>query len=261
MSLEKKSKKFWNKQPCNIGYSKKKYLSREFFNEITKKRFFVHKNLKKFAKFQDYKNKKVLEIGCGIGTDGHEFTKNSAIYYGCDFSEQSISIAKNRFKIFFKGRNYNLFVENALNISRNKLIKRVDFDLIYSYGVLHHTLDLKKSINEIYKIAKKKTIIKIMLYSKNSFKNFTLNVSHYRYEAQKGCPIVKKITLTDFKKLIGNKFKIINAEKDFIFPYKIKEYKRNKYVKLPYFKLMPKKIFNALENKIGEHYLFTLRKN
>ena len=51
---------------------------------------------------------------------------------------------------------------------------------------------------EIYKLSNKKTEIKIMLYAKNSYKNFMLDLTNYRYEAQKNCPIVHKFDRNDF---------------------------------------------------------------
>lgn len=56
------------------------------------------------------------------------------------------------------------------------------------------------------------------------------------------------------------KFKIISMEQDFIFPYKLKQYKNNRYVKIDYFKKMHKKIFRALQRNIGEYFLLKLKK-
>lgn len=81
---------------------------------------------------------------------------------------------------------------------------------------------MKKAFNEIFKLANKKTLIKIMLYAKNSYKNFMLDVTNYRYEAQRGCPVVYKTDINDLEQLVKNKFKILEVSQDFIFPYQIK---------------------------------------
>ena len=84
MTLIDEVKKYWNRQPCNSKNSRKKILSRGYFNDIRKKRYFVEKHIPKFADFKKYKNKNVLEIGCGIGTDGIEFIKHGAKYVGVE---------------------------------------------------------------------------------------------------------------------------------------------------------------------------------
>jgi ubiquinone/menaquinone biosynthesis C-methylase UbiE len=138
-SIKKKVSLYWDSQPCNIKNSKKKYMSMEFFNEIEKKKYYVESHIKKFANFKYYKNKTVLEVGCGIGTDAKNFTKYAKQYIGIDYSKKSIEITKKRFEIFKIKKKYNLIHGDAENLSKIKFLKKKRFDLIYSWGVLHHT--------------------------------------------------------------------------------------------------------------------------
>ena len=253
-------KNYWNKKPCNIGHSKKKLYSKEYFNEVRKKRYFVESHIPKFANFKKYKNKNVLEIGCGIGTDAVEFIKSGANYIGTELSNSSLDICKKRIKELNLEKFEPKFIScNAEKISKIKKLN-IDYDLIYSFGVIHHSPNMKKIFDNIHKLSKKNTEIKIMLYAKNSFKNLMLNITKYRYEAQKGCPIYYRVDEKDLKKLTYKKFKILNIEQDFIFPYQIKPYKKNTYKKIGYFQAMPNKIFKRLSEKLGEHMLITLKK-
>ena len=262
-NIKEKIKNYWNRLPCNIKYSNAAPMSMKFFNEISKKRYFCQSHIPEFANFSKFKNKNVLEIGCGIGTDAHEFIKNESNYYGIDLSKESIEIAKKRAHIFgYNNKKANFFVGDAENLSKIKELKEIKFDLIYSFGVLHHTPNIKKCFDNIYKSANFKTEIKIMLYAKNSYKNFLVEekIGTMRYEAQKGCPLLKKIDNVDLKKILSNKFKILSKKQDFIFPYKVPEYKKHKYVKLKYFQYMPSSIFKLIEKKLGEHLLLSLKK-
>jgi SAM-dependent methyltransferase len=260
INIKNKIKKFWNRQPCNIKHSKKKLFSKEYFNEVKKRRYFIEPHIKEFAKFKNYNKKNVLEIGCGIGTDAIEFIKNGAKYFGIEYSEKSLEITKKRIEIMnLKSKKPKLFNLDAENLSKIKKLN-IKFHLIYSFGVIHHTTNMQKCFNEIYKLANKNTEIKIMLYAKNSYKNFLIQDTPYRYEAQKGCPVVHKVDVHDVKKLIKNRFKLIKLKQDFIFAYKINFYKKFKYKKLDHFDVMPKKIFNTLKKKIGEHMLLHLKK-
>ena len=252
------SKKYWNKQPCNIKHSKKKFLSKEYFNEITKKRYFVEPHIKKFADFKRWKNKNVLEIGFGIGTDAIEFLKAGARYYGIELSDKSYHITKKRIDLFKFSKNSTLINDEAEHLYKNFSSKN-NFDLIYSFGVLHHSSSLKKCLHVIYKLMGRNTVCKIMLYAKNSYKYFLMKENLIRYEAQKGVPVINFYTHADIKSIF-RKFKIIDIRQDFIFPYKIKPYKRNRYVKLQHFKYMSPKIFQILKKNLGEHLLITLKK-
>ena len=251
----KKVIKFWDKNPCNINHSKKKFLSKEYFLEVSKKKFKAEPHIKKFVKIK-LKNKKILDIGCGIGTMGHYFCNKGANYYGLDISKKSLDIAKHRFEIFnLEGK----FINGNCELLTKYFKKSDKFDLIYSWGVLHHTPNIKKAINQIYKISTKKTIIKIMLYSKNSYKQIMINNNLDQFEKAKGVPIANSFNRYEIKKLF-EKFKIIKLEKDHIFPYIIKYYKKNRYIKQKWFRYMPNKIFKSLEKNLGWHTLITLRK-
>ena len=256
----KQIKSYWNKQPCNINHSNESGLSKKYFDEVRKKKYFVENHILKFADFKKYKKKNVLEIGCGIGTDAVEFIKNGAKYIGVDYSDESIKICKRRIEILkLINKNAIFIIDNCEELKRIKKLKK-KFHLIYSFGVLHHTQNMKKAFNQIYEIADKNTEIKIMLYARNSYKKFLLNDTDYRYEAQKGCPVVHTVSDEDVNNLIKNKFKVVKKYQDFIFPYKIKPYKNNRYIKINHFRVMPKKIFNLLENNIGEHMMLILKK-
>ncbi len=260
----KKIEKYWDKKPCNVNHSKKKFLSREYFNEVRKKKYFIEDHIPKFANFKKYKGKNVLEIGCGIGTDALEFIKYGANYIGIDLSEKSIKICQSRVTSYNLEKKKPIFLkdncESLYKISKYLKRNKIKVDLIYSFGVIHHTKNMNNAFKSIYKIANKKTEIKIMLYAKHSYKNYMLDITNYRYERQKGCPVVHKVDDQDLKKLFKNRFRIINQYQDFIFQYKIAPYKKNKYYKIKHFRFMPKKIFNQLKKNIGEHLMIELRK-
>jgi ubiquinone/menaquinone biosynthesis C-methylase UbiE len=256
----KKIKDYWNKKPCNINHSDEPSFNKKYFEEVRKKKYFVEKHILKFADFKKYKNKNVLEIGCGIGTDAVEFIRNGARYIGVDYSNKSIEISRKRVEVLKLFKKKPLFIEdNCEELTKIKKIKK-KFHLIYSFGVLHHTQNMQKAFNKIHELADKSTEIKIMLYAKNSYKKFLLNNSLYRYEAQKGCPVVYTVSDEDINNLIKNKFKILKKYQDFIFPYKIAPYKKGKYIKIDHFKTMPLDIFNLLQKNIGEHMMLILKK-
>ena len=119
---------------------------------------------------------------------------------------------------------------------------------------------MKNCFKSIHQIANKKTKIKIMLYAENSYKNMLLKITIYRFEAQKGCPVVYTISKSKLENLIRGKFKLIDIKQDFIFPYKIRPYKKINTKKLITSKLCQKKIFKILEKNIGEHMLIELKK-
>ena len=254
MNLIKKVEKFWDDQPCNIRHSDKKLGTIEYFDEIEKKKFFVEPHIIKFTDFPVWENKSVLEIGCGLGTTGMNFVKYGANYTGVDLSKNSINLAKQNFEI--NERSGSFYHGNAEKLTSFVPIKV--FDLIYSFGVIHHTPHPEKIISEITTYMNENSVLKIMLYAKNSWKNYMINAGFDRPEAQYGCPIAKTYTEREVEELLIE-FDIVSIDQDHIFPYAVEQYKKGIYEKQPWFEVMPDAMFKALEKKLGWHLLITAK--
>ena len=138
---------FWDRRPCNILHSIKKIGSKEYFDEVEKKKYFVEPHIPEFAKFDEWGGKNVLEIGCGIGTDGLNFARNGANYTATELSEESLKLAKKRFEVF--SQNGDFFLGNAEELS--SFLPFQKYDLIYSFGVIHHSPNPELIISEARK--------------------------------------------------------------------------------------------------------------
>jgi SAM-dependent methyltransferase len=248
-------KNFWNSRPCNVRHSSKEIGSKEYFDEVEKKKFFVEPHIKSFSQFNLWNGKKVLEIGCGLATAGINFARYGADYTGIELSKESLDLAKKRFEVY--GLNGNFYEGNAENLS--EFLPPEKYHLIYSWGVIHHTPHPEKVIEELKKYLSKNGTFKMMLYASNSWKNYMIGAGLDQPEAQYGCPIAFTYTEDEIVDLLGDDFEIVSMERDHIFPYQIEPYKQGKYVKQPWFESMPNEMFDILEKNLGWHILVTAK--
>lgn len=172
MSNIENIKNFWNNNPCGC-YSSDKKNKIEYFSEIERKRYKLEWHIPIVADFDGYKGKRVLEIGCGMGIDGSQFSKNGATYYGVDLTENAIGISKEFFSLFgYKGK---FKIANAENLP----FKDSEFDHVYSWGVIHHSPNTKNIISEIYRVLKPGGSLCVMVYNKNSI-NYYIEIMFLR---------------------------------------------------------------------------------
>lgn len=199
---------FWNKTPVNTTRSSKPIGSKEFFDDITWKRYVLEPHIKGFAEFEKWKGKKVLEIGSGIGTDLMEFAKGGAIVTGIDYSTESIELAKKRFAM--NNMPVRFVHANAEHLSDSLPVEK--FDLIYSFGVLHHTPNPENAYREITKYMTPNSVFKLMVYHRHSLKALAVILRHgplnwkeklsYYSEAKEGSPITYTYTVKEICDLL-----------------------------------------------------------
>lgn len=160
--IKLKVRDFWDETPCGTSHGRGFEGSLEFFEEIEKKRYELEPFIHQCAQFTCWHGKKVLEVGCGIGTDFLQFARAGADLYGIDLSPHSIELVNQRLKLYsVKGCVLNGDAEN-LPFEDNT------FDLVYSWGVIHHTPDTQKAIDEIHRVLKPGGKAIVMIYHKFS---------------------------------------------------------------------------------------------
>ena len=244
---------YWDDRPCNVKHSKKEVGTKEYFDEVERKRYTAEPHIPYFAGFSNTKGKKVLEDGCGMATEGINYARAGATYTGTDLSIESLDLAKKRFKVY--NNKGNFYLGNSEELS--SFVPVETYDLIYSFGVIHHSPHPEKIISEIKKYMNKDSTLKIMLYASESWKNYMIEAGHDQPEAQYGCPIANTYTKDEVRKLLDG-FDV-TIEQYHIFPYQIEPYKRGEFVKQPWFEAMPDEIFEVLKKNLGWHLLITAK--
>ena len=162
-NLKKLVKNHWEKDPCESRAGRGKKDRREFFQVIDKYRYEKSSFIFEFADFKSGKGKKVLEIGPGSGSDFVRWAQNGAMLYGRDLTEASVNLCLERLKL------ENLKADIKTGDVENLDFPDNFFDIVYTYGVIHHTPDTEKAVKEIYRVLKPGGMAKIMIYHSGGF--------------------------------------------------------------------------------------------
>lgn len=169
LPLKKKVREFWQAHPCEAQFATSERGSSAFYEQIDRYRYGVHPHLPHAADFAKAKGLRVLEIGTGLGTDGARFASAGAIYTGIDLTPAANALARRRFELF------NLPGSFAVADAENLPFPDNHFDLVYSHGVLHHTPNTQRAIDEAYRVLRPAGRAVVMLYYRSSF-NYRINI-------------------------------------------------------------------------------------
>ncbi len=216
----------------------------EFYDRLDQEFYSWNKplhDIKKFDKlfpYENFKGKKILEIGCGQGTMASNWSKNGANITAVDLNPTSVELAKKRFDLYHLDGKILQADGNKLEFEDNT------FDYVYSWGVLHHSPNLDKSISELFRVLKPCGQFGVMLYNRKSIREwyivnyvegFLHNESKYlnnlqlnsRYgdgEREEGNPHTWPVTEKEMFKLFGKyssdtKIRVLGTDLDSIFKF------------------------------------------
>jgi len=260
---------YWDRRPCNIRHSTKPVGTPEYFDEVERRKYFVEPHIPQFAEFPRWNGKRVLEIGCGIGTDTMNFAREGAAVTAVDLSEKSLEMARKRAEVYELSDRIRFIHGSAEQL--DTLVAPEPFDLIYSFGVIHHTPHPDRVLAQLKKYVSTGSTLKVMVYHRYSWKVLWILMTYgkgqfwklqelvARYsEAETGCPVTYSYSRSELRELMtrhGFRVKQIRAEH--IFPYRISDYVQYRYIKEWYFRWLPKPLFHVLERLLGWHLCVT----
>jgi 2-polyprenyl-3-methyl-5-hydroxy-6-metoxy-1,4-benzoquinol methylase len=260
---------YWNRRPCNIRHSPQPIGSKEYFDEVEARKYFVEPHIPGFADFARWAGKKVLEIGCGIGTDTINFARSGADVTVAELSDESMDVARRRAEVFGLENRIRFYNGNAEELTSFVPVEK--HDLVYSFGVIHHSPHPERILDQATQYIRPGGTLKVMVYNRLSWKVLWMVLRYGKgdfrqtrrliaehSEAQFGSPVTYAYSQSELRGLLASYgFRVTDMFVDHIFPWRIRDYVQYRYVKVWYFRWIPQPVFRKLERALGWHLCAT----
>jgi len=154
---------YWNASVCNAEMGRAPKYTREYFDQIEAARYAAEPQIFSFAQFTRSHGSKVLEVGVGAGTDFTQWVRSGAQACGVDLTEEAVEHTQRRLAA------YGLSAQEVRVADAEALPYPNDtFDLVYSWGVIHHSPDPERALFEIVRVCRSGGCIKVMVYNRHS---------------------------------------------------------------------------------------------
>lgn len=263
---KQRTREQWGQDPCGAESDRvHEFGTREFFDAVERTRYREYAPwMPGLMGFDQFAGARLLEVGCGMGTDLLQFARGNAICTAVDLTPRSIAITRERFELYGEQGDFMIADSERLPFSENS------FDVVYSNGVLHHTPDTAGAIREVHRVLKPGGVAKVMLYYKNSL-NYWGEIMLHRgilggellrgrspeeimsrwveYSAHDARPVVKVYTRKQARELF-KRFSEIKID--------VEQLVRSEFPLVGRF--IPEGLFTSLRKNIGWNLIITARK-
>ena len=256
---------FWNAMPCNLRHSPREVGSREYFDEVESRKYFVEPHIPGFAEFDRWNGRRVLEVGCGLGTDTVNFARAGAHVTAIELSERSAELARKRVELYGFADRVKIHVGNAEELP--SIVEPQAFDLVYSFGVIHHSPHPRRIVEHLMRYLAPSSELRLMVYARVSYKLFWImrdegiwdmsridEVIARNSEAQTGCPITYSYSEDSVRELLAG-FRLLDVHKSHIFTWDVEAYRNYEYRKADEWVNVSDADLAALEKELGWHLL------
>lgn len=186
---------YWNTHIHDLDISKETPGSREFFDDLDQYHFEKLHHLPRLIDFDAYRGKKVLDVGCGAGTDLARFAKGGAHVTGVDISSSAIALARENFSQ--QGLQADLREADGEHLP----FPDDQFDLVFAHGVVQYTSRDRALVDECRRVLKPGGTAIFQVYNRISWLNGLSKVMKVPLEHE-DAPVLKRYSAREFRALL-----------------------------------------------------------
>ena len=270
--LKTEVRSHWEKETCGTRYSTEVDRSR-YFRELADARYALEPYIAEIADFPRGKGKRVLEIGVGAGADFSRWCRYAEHVSGIDLTESAIELTRERLEL--EGVAESRFDLQRMDCE-NLTFASGSFDIVYSYGVLHHSPDTPRAFAEVLRVLKPGGEFRGMVYHLHSWTTALLYVQHALLKGRLTkspreivfdhleSPGTKVYTVTEMKRLLAGLGYVDIDLWTQLAPVDLLTIQPSKKYDAPLFrtafKLYPRRLVRALGDRFGLALMVTARK-
>ena len=158
---------YWEKEPCGTGPKVTREAptgTKEYFERIEEYRYRAEPFIHSAAQFTRHHGKTMLEIGVGVGTDHLQWARAGLRCHGVDLTDAAVEMTRQRLALYGLSSQLQRLDSESLPFLDGS------FDLVYSWGAIHHSEHPELIIGNIHRILKPGGVFIGMMYGRYSLK-------------------------------------------------------------------------------------------
>ena len=186
---------YWNRHIHDLEITTHPVGSPGFFADLDQYHFEKLHHLLRLVDFGGYAGRRVLEVGCGAGTDLARFATGGALVSGVDLSSSAIALARQNFE-------HQRLQADLREADGETLPFAADtFDLVYAHGVVQYTTNPQRLVDECRRVLKLGGEAVFQVYNRISWLNALSKLMKVPLEHE-DAPVLLKYSAAEFRSLL-----------------------------------------------------------
>jgi SAM-dependent methyltransferase len=186
---------YWNRHIHDLEITAHPVGSRGFFADLDQYHFEKLHHLLRLVNFDGYAGRRVLDVGCGAGTDLARFAKGGAVVFGVDLSPSAIALARQNFE------QQRLQADLREADGASLPFASDTFDLVYAHGVVQYTSNPARLVEECRRVLKPGGEAVFQVYNRISWLNALSKLMKVPLEHE-DAPVLLKYSGGEFRALL-----------------------------------------------------------
>jgi SAM-dependent methyltransferase len=194
-ALTARVRDYWNRHIHDLEITRHPVGSPGFFADLEEYHFEKLHHLLRLVPFDQFRGRRVLDVGCGAGTDLVRFARAGAVCTGVDVSESAIALATRN--VEQQGLSADLRVADGEALP----FPDGSFDLVFAHGVVQYTACDRRLVEECRRVLAPDGEAIFQVYNRHSWLNALSHVMKVKLEHE-DAPVLKRYTATEFLALL-----------------------------------------------------------
>jgi ubiquinone/menaquinone biosynthesis C-methylase UbiE len=189
-------RRYWDERIHDLEMTDRPVGSREFFDDLDAYRFEKLHYLPKLVDFSGFSGRRLLEVGCGIGTDLVRFARGGATCTGLDLSMTAVALARRNLALHGVGARLQVADGEALPF------RDASFDVVYAHGVVQYTANPAALVRECHRVLAPEGQAIVMVYNRHSWLNALSKITRVELEHE-DAPVLRKFSAAELRRLLS----------------------------------------------------------
>jgi SAM-dependent methyltransferase len=189
-------REYWNAHIHDLEITRHPVGSPGFFADLDEYHFDKLHHLLRLVAFDGYRGKRVLDVGCGAGTDLVRFARGGALVTGVDLSSSAVALAKRNVEL--QGLQADLREADGAHLP----FPDGSFDLVFAHGVVQYAADDRALVEECRRVLTPGGEAIFQVYNRISWLNALSKLMKVGLEHD-DAPVLRKYTIGEFRRLLA----------------------------------------------------------